>query len=190
MKSCNKLSMQQHSPRFSEHFKQPAGGDVCERRRRRVKRAKRRGSGQNFASGSEQKISDPTYSWGSPKPFPFGFGGHRNRGWRAERATEGENPAAALFQSVPSGTPHFLPLHYYLLLSDAASSGGVRAPRPTDGFRYCRLGRMWVSAPTRREYKSPPGLLEPGGSAYKTYACASIHAFRAVRPASLMGKVC
>ena len=32
-------------------------GDVCERRLRRMKRAKRRGSGRNFVSVCEQKIS-------------------------------------------------------------------------------------------------------------------------------------
>ena len=37
--------------------KQAAGGDVCERRQWRKKRAKRRGSGRNFVSVCEQKIS-------------------------------------------------------------------------------------------------------------------------------------
>ena len=61
--------------------KQAAGGDVCERRLWRMKRAKRRGSGQNSVSGCEQRILDPTSTWwGSSKPFPHGFDGYRNRG--------------------------------------------------------------------------------------------------------------
>ena len=56
-KHCNNLSMQQYQAGFCASPKEAAGGDACERRQWRKKRAKRRGSGRNFASVCEQKIS-------------------------------------------------------------------------------------------------------------------------------------
>ena len=56
-KRCNNLSMQQHQAEFCANPKEAAGGDACERRQWRKKRAKRRGSGRNLASVCEQKIS-------------------------------------------------------------------------------------------------------------------------------------
>ncbi len=56
-KNCNRLPMQQRTPRFSGRSKQAASGDVCERRQWRKKRAIRRGSGRNSVSVSEQRIS-------------------------------------------------------------------------------------------------------------------------------------
>ena len=39
-----------------------------------------RGSGRNSVRLCALRISDPTFtSWGSSKPFPCGFDGHRNR---------------------------------------------------------------------------------------------------------------
>ena len=70
-----------------------------------------RGSGRNFVSVSEQEISDPTStSWGSSKPFPFGFDGHRNRRWCGEAAPEGLSSlshSSALFSymQLPAGNP-------------------------------------------------------------------------------------
>ena len=58
-----------------------------------------RGSGRNSVSLCELRISDPTFtSWGSSKPFPCGFDGHRNR-----------KPALRLRAILPASGPSGMP---------------------------------------------------------------------------------